>query len=327
MNGAASPLLQVRDLGIAFRYGDRWSPVVSKVNFEIGRGEVVGLVGESGSGKTVLGLALLGLKKAHNQRTSGSITFQGREIVGAGETDLRALRGAEISMVFQSPMTALNPAFTVGTQLKDVLCAHDRGQGDVQQRAVALMQRVGIPAAAQRMHAYPHELSGGMRQRVLIAMAIASSPKLLIADEPTTALDVTVQAQILQLLRSLVVDIGVSILFITHNLAVVSEICDRIAVLYAGQLQEIGTHDAVLFAPNHPYTKALMSCVPSVEEAPSELAPIAGAPPTDPGALGGCRFAPRCPAAMARCANEEPPLRAIGAGHASACWLNEVSLV
>lgn len=327
MRERATPLLRVRDFGVAFRYGDRWSPVVSKVNFDVHRGEVVGLVGETGSGKTVLGLSLLGLKKADNQRTSGSITFEDRELVGASETELRALRGAEVSMVFQSPMTALNPAFTVGTQIKDVLRAHRREDGDLQQRAVALLQRVGIPAAAQRVHAYPHELSGGMRQRVLIAMAIASRPKLLVADEPTTALDVTVQAQILQLLRSLVDETGISIVFITHNLAVVSEVCDRIAVLYAGQLQELGTRESVLFEPNHPYTKALMSCVPSVQDTPQELTPIGGAPPLDPGALAGCRFAPRCPSVMPRCSVEEPRLRAVAPGHESACWLNEVSLV
>lgn len=325
MNKGAESLLCIKDLGIAFKYGDRWSPVLSGVSFDMHPGEVLGLVGESGSGKTVLGLSLLGLKKARTQRTTGSIVFTGREIVGGSEAELRKLRGAEVSMIFQSPMTALNPAFTVGTQLKDVILAHQPASRGVAEQARSLLQRVGIPAAARRLHSYPHELSGGMRQRVLIAMAIASRPQLLVADEPTTALDVTVQAQILRLLRSLVDEMGIGILFITHNLGVVSEICDRVAVLYAGQLQELGSRDSILTEANHPYTKALMKCVPHLDDPKEEMTPIAGTPPLDPGALTGCRFSPRCPSAMPQCSEQRPAFIAVQTDHYSACWLNSDS--
>jgi oligopeptide transport system ATP-binding protein len=305
------PLLSVRGLTIAFGEAASVRRVVDDLDFDLPAGRTLAVVGESGSGKTQTGLALIGLT-SRRARLTGSIRFEGRECLGGGEADWRALRGARIGMVFQDPMTALNPYLRIGDQLVEVLRSHRRcGHAAAQAEVVRMLDAVRIPAAPTRLRAYPHEFSGGMRQRVLIAMALLARPTLLIADEPTTALDVTVQAQILRLLQDLQRDLGMALLLITHDLGVVGDVADQVLVMYAGRAMESGPAASVLRTPRHPYTRALLRARPSLRGERAALLPIPGAPPRAI-AEPGCVFAPRCASAAARCRRATPTWAAKG---------------
>jgi peptide/nickel transport system ATP-binding protein/oligopeptide transport system ATP-binding protein len=312
-------LLEVDDLRIGFPVGGRMVEVVRGVSFRLDAGEALGLVGESGSGKSQTALAILHLLRPPGRVTGGAIRFDGQDLAQAGPAAMRRLRGGAISIVFQDAMAGLNPVFSIGTQLTDVITAHRRmGARAARDVAVEALELVGIRGAGTRLGAYPHQFSGGMRQRVLIAMAIACRPRLLIADEPTTALDVTVQAQIVALLAELRARLGLSLLFITHNLDLMAEICDRAVVLYGGRVMEDAPVAALFGAPRHPYTRALLDCVPRLSDVPGELAPIGGAPPVA-GRLGeGCPFAPRCGLAIETCGTA--PKLAVTGAHRVACW-------
>jgi oligopeptide/dipeptide ABC transporter ATP-binding protein len=315
------PLLQVRDLRVRFPTPSGPIEAVSGVSFTVSAGETLAVVGESGSGKSVSSLAVLGLLGG-GRVTGGSIRFQGEELVGADPERLRRLRGAEIAMIFQNPMSSLDPLFTVGDQIAEVLRIHRAvSRRHARRRAVELLAEVGLPDPARRVRSYPHELSGGQQQRVVIAMALACEPALLIADEPTTALDVTVEAQILELLRRMQRDHGSALLFVTHDMGVVAEMADRVLVMYAGQVVEQGRVDDVLRRPRNPYTRALIESIPT-PSTPRDL-PMPAIPgnvphPSDP--PGGCRFHPRCPSVLERCATDDPPLVDLGPGRTSRCW-------
>jgi oligopeptide/dipeptide ABC transporter ATP-binding protein len=314
-------LLRVRDLSVRFVSRERTVRAVDQVSFDIRPGEVLGLVGESGSGKSVTSLAVLGLHERTAGRVSGSIRLGERELVGAAESELRQVRGNRVSMVFQDPLTSLNPYLRVEQQLSEVLELHLglRGEG-ARRRMLEILSQVGIPGE-ERLRAYPHQLSGGMRQRVCIAMALLCNPELLIADEPTTMLDVTIQAQILALLRSLQKERNMAILFITHDLGVVSEICDRVIVMYAGRIVEQARAGDLLAEPLHPYTEALLKSTPRVD-APfgGTLRPIPGLPPQlRESKLEQCAFAPRCQRVREGCLNGEPTLDAAGGERLRRC--------
>jgi peptide/nickel transport system ATP-binding protein len=323
------PLLAVSGLRVAFVTEEGLVRAVDDVSFEVAPGEVLAIVGESGSGKSVTAMTVMGLTRSANARIEGSIRFEGEELSDAGSHRLEAIRGAEMAMVFQDPMTALNPVQRVGDQIVEQIRAHepDVQTADAHDRVVRLMETVGIPNAARRARAWPHELSGGMRQRVMIAMALSCSPRLLIADEPTTALDVSIQAQILTELRDLRADTGLAIIMVTHDLGVVAEIADRVAVMYAGRILEQAALDTTFYDPQHPYTWGLLGSVARVDrDRPRRLPAIAGAPPSLLHPPRGCRFRPRCPHAFDRCV-EEPELeaRAGGPGHLDRCWLEAAS--
>ena len=314
----SGPVLAVGNLAVDFRAGSGWAEVVNSVSFKVERGEVVGIVGESGSGKTVTGLSILGLLPARQARVRGSIELLGRELVGLPEADMQRVRGARVGMVFQEPMTALDPVFTVGEQIAETLLAHKRCSArQARERAVQALADVGIPSPHRRVDEYPHRFSGGMRQRVLIAIALACEPALLIADEPTTALDVTVQAQVVDLLLRLVGARGTSLLFISHNLAVVSRCCDRVITMYAGQLVENGGLDEVLEQPLHPYTSGLLQSMPSLAQPWDRLTSIGGRVPSARDMPTGCRFAPRCCHADGRC--QEPQALQHRGSHSVRC--------
>lgn len=304
-----SPLLRVEDLTVSFRSGSGWKPVIEGVSFEIERGEIMGLVGESGSGKSITSLAIMGLlPKGLARIDSGRVLFGDRDLTSLPDRELRKLRGARLGMVFQEPLTSLNPVFTIGQQITAALRQHTgMGRAEARTRAADLLERVGIPEPGRRLSAYPFQLSGGMRQRALIALAISCSPELLIADEPTTALDVTIQAQILDLLRDLRRDMGLSILFITHDLAVIAELCDTVAVFYAGEVQEKGPAGTLFRAPAHPYSQGLLGCIPDGRHS-GELKVIPGMPPPRIDVIPGCRFAPRCEHATEICRTRHPEL-------------------
>jgi peptide/nickel transport system ATP-binding protein len=314
-------LLTVEDLRVAFRTEDGLVQAVDGVSFHVDAGEVLAIVGESGCGKSVTGMTLLGLTRGPNAHFGGRAVFDGCELVGASDEQLRRIRGAEIAMVFQDPMTALNPVQRVGKQIAEQLLAHSElDAGAAKERARALLERVGIPRPAERLRAFPHELSGGMRQRVMIAMALSCDPRLLIADEPTTALDVTIQAQILQEVRQLRAETNAGVILITHDLGVVADVADRVAVMYAGQLVEEGTLDEIFYDPQHPYTWGLLGSITRIDRPrPARLPAIAGTPPSLADPPQGCRFRPRCPHAFAKCP-QLPPLEA-RAGHPDRCWL------
>ncbi len=320
----APPLLLVRDLKVEFATDTGIVTSVGGLNFHLERGETLAMVGESGSGKSVTALALLGLLPRPAGRLSGgSISFEGRDLAGYSAGDMRRLRGTGIGMVFQEPMTSLNPVLTIGEQIAERLRAHaglDRPRAAA--RAVELLARVRIPEPQRRARDYPHALSGGMRQRVVIAMALACGPKLLIADEPTTALDVTIQAQILELLRSLQVELGMAILFITHDLGVVAEMADRVLVMYAGQAVEEATVGELFANPRMPYTRALLASIPRVDRGGGtrrRLEAISGQVPDPRVARPGCAFAPRCTHAQALCAAAAPEFEDSGSGHRVRC--------
>ncbi len=323
---AAGPILEVRGLTTELRTEEGRFKAVDDVSFDLYPGEVLGIVGESGCGKSMTALSILGLVPRPPARiVAGEVRFEGRDLLRLGERELRRLRGAAIAMIFQEPMTSLNPVFTVGEQLVETLRHHERlGQRAARERAVELLAKVGIPSPAERLDAYPHELSGGMRQRVMIAMALSCNPKVLLADEPTTALDVTIQAQILDLLERLQAELGMAVVIITHDLGIVAEFAQRVLVMYAGRVVEEGPVEAIFEHPAHPYTRGLLASLPDLEGGTERLQAIPGSVP-QLGALGpGCRFAPRCPLAGPECRALDPPLRRAG-GRAVACLRAELS--
>jgi oligopeptide/dipeptide ABC transporter ATP-binding protein len=322
-DGKADNLLVVDNLSTKFRTPAGMVHAVDEVSFTLSRGRTVGIVGESGSGKTVLSRSVMGLLPKSNAIRTGQVIFDGVDLVGLGDRDMRSYWGTEIAMVFQDPMTALNPVVKVGRQITESLRYHlDVSKEEADRTAVELLQSVGMPEAARRLKEYPHQLSGGMRQRVVIAIALACSPKLLIADEPTTALDVTVQAQILDLLQRLQQERRMAMMFITHDLGVVSGRTDDTAVMYAGQIVEKAPTRALFADMKMPYTEALMKSIPRLENpSHSRLLAITGRPPSLINLPRGCRFAPRCPYAQERCREEMPPLRdAETPGHQYRCW-------
>jgi oligopeptide/dipeptide ABC transporter ATP-binding protein len=321
----AQPLLQVEDLRLAFDLAGGTVHPVDGVSFSIARGETLALVGESGCGKSLTSLALLRLVPPPGRIAEGSrISLDGGDLLSLSEKEMRAVRGGRIGMVFQDPMTSLNPVFTVGDQVSETIRAHRRATArEAKDRAIALFGEVGIPDPGLRYSAYPHQLSGGLRQRVMIAIALAADPELLVADEPTTALDVTVQAQILELLDRLRRDRGMSVLLITHDLGVVAGRADRVAVMYAGQVVETADTSTLFRAPGHPYTRALFASIPRLDHARERLMPIPGSVPV-PGAWpAGCRFHPRCPEMLQRCPTDVPPVFGLPNGCSSRCWLVE----
>ena len=312
--------LRVRDLVVEFPLARGTLRAVDGLSFDLRQGEALGLVGESGSGKTMALRALVGLLPRTARITAGSIEFAGRELVGAGEDRLRELRGTSISMIFQEPMTALNPVMTVGEQVAESPQVRlGLGRRGARERALDLMRRVGIPDPVRRYDAYAHELSGGMRQRVMIAIALSAEPRLILCDEPTTALDVTVQDQILRLLSSLQHDLDVGLVFVSHDLAVIAQTCTRVAVMYAGQLVEDGTVDAVFREPHHPYTLGLLRSVPDFDVVRETLSSIPGSPPDLASPPQGCRFHPRCAFVRESCVTEPIPLLPIGEGRTARC--------
>ena len=319
---AVEPLLAVEDLRVVFE-GDRGrcTTAVDGVTLSLDAGRTLGIVGESGCGKSVTALSIMRLLPRQGALMTGSVRFEGRDLLALPEREMRDLRGNRLAMIFQEPMTSLNPSYTVGDQIGEALVRH-RGLTTKQARAAAIdmLARVRIPAPAERIDEYPHRLSGGMRQRVMIAMALACNPVLLIADEPTTALDVTIQAQILELLARLREETGTAVVLITHDLGVVAETCDDVAVMYAGEIVEKAAADRLFAAPQHPYTVGLLGSLPHVGARRRRLATIAGSVPRLDAAFTGCRFAGRCPFADAQCRAATPPLREIATGHASRCW-------
>ena len=316
-------ILQVRDLKVSFRTEQGVVRAIDGVSFDVNEGEVLGIAGESGSGKTVTLLAVMGLITDPNAVITGSIKYRGRELVGLRQSELRHLRGREIAMIFQDPMTALTPVYTIGWQIVEQIRAHQKiSKKAAWDRAIELLAEVNIPKPEEAVHRYPHQLSGGMRQRAVIAMALTCNPALLVADEPTTALDVTVQAQILDLLRKLQKTHGSAIVFITHDLGVMAELADRIMVMYAGRVVESTSRAAIFAQPRHPYTRALLDSIPPLDgPRPHRLRTIAGAPPSLLNLPTGCSFGPRCPQRFDACA-AKPAL--MGADHATACFLGQV---
>jgi len=315
------PLLEIQNLSIHFFTEEGVIQAVENVNFEIYPGEMIGLVGESGCGKSVTGLSLLRLISTPPGRiVNGDILFDGRSLLQLEEKEMERVRGNDISMIFQEPMTSLNPVFTIGDQIMEAIILHQGSdKTEARKRAIKMLDRVKIPSPEKRIDSYPHQLSGGMRQRAMIAMALSCQPKLLIADEPTTALDVTIQAQVLQLLKEIQREMEMSVMLITHDLGVVSEIADRVAVMYAGRIMEYGPIEAIFQQVRHPYTKGLLDSLPQLEEKKKRLYAIPGQVP-DPMALPvGCKFHPRCDLMIEGCKNEEPPLFQVNGEHFSRC--------
>lgn len=313
-------LLQVRDLTIDFRTPAGPVRAVDAISLDVRRGEVVGLVGETGCGKTVTALSVLGLLPPSARIVSGSISFEGRELVGQPEKELRAIRGSSIAMVFQNPTTAFNPVFSLGAQMRHVVRAHLKLQGAAADARIdETLHAVGLPETVRVRRSYPHQLSGGMLQRTMIAMALLCRPSLLIADEPTSALDVTIAAQILELLRSLQEREGFSVLLITHDLGVIRRFSDRVTVLYAGRVAETSGAPALFAAPKHPYSRGLIGAVPRANARRETLVSIPGLVPANPGSIVGCAFADRCPDVIERCRLERPQLVPVAEGHAVAC--------
>ncbi len=319
---AGAPLLEVRGLRTWFQTDRGLFRAVDGISFEVGRGRTVGLVGESGCGKSVTSLSLMGLVASPpGQVSAEAIRFEGDDLLGMSPQARRLLRGGRMSMIFQEPMTSLNPVHTIGRQIVEAIRAHsDMSPEQAKARAIEVLELVRIPSAAQRFDDFPHHLSGGMRQRVMIAMALACEPALLIADEPTTALDVTIQAQILELLRDLQQRLGMAILIITHDLGVIAELADEVIVMYAGRIVESAPVGALFADPQHPYTIGLLGSIPRLDVDRERLSTIEGTVPSPANQPAGCRFAPRCPFADARCHAEEPPLRDLGPAHRAACW-------
>ena len=320
-------ILSVDDLRVGFATEDGVVQAVDGVSFELAEGEILAIVGESGSGKSVTAQTITGLTRAPNARITGSISYRGRELNGLDDDQLRDVRGEQIAMVFQDPMSSLNPVSRVGDQITEMIHAHrDVSKQEARARAVELLASVGIPNAEGRVRSYPHEFSGGMRQRVMIAMALALEPAMLIADEPTTALDVTVQAQILRLIDELNRDRDLAVILITHDLGVVAEVADRVVVMYAGQIVEDATLDEIFYDPQHPYTWGLLGSLTRLDEPRTGRLPqIAGQPPSLLDPPSGCRFAPRCPHVFEKC-SERPPLEPRAGGmHLDRCWLDPLA--
>ncbi len=317
-------LLEVENLRVAFPGGAGAVHPVDGAEFSLARGELLALVGESGCGKSLTCLALVQLVPPPGRIAGGSARLQGVDLLGLRGEALRAIRGKRIGMVFQDPMTSLNPVFTVGDQIEEAIRAHARiARADARRRAVALLEEVGIADPEARHRQYPHELSGGMRQRVMIAIALAAEPEILVADEPTTALDVTVQAQILEVLDRLRTSHGLAVLLITHDLGIVAGRADRVAVMYAGRIVEAAPTARIFSAPSHPYTRGLLASVPRLRGPLTRLTPIAGAVPSPSRWPTGCRFHPRCPQALPHCPTDDPPVLPVAADHGMRCWLAE----
>ena len=315
-------LIEVRDLAISFFNKSGEVQAVRGIDYTLRRGEVLGIVGESGSGKSVSSHAILRLTPPSGKVKSGQILFDGKDILQMNKKEIQALRGNRIAMIFQDPMTSLDPLFTVEYQINESLKKHTSlDAASRKKRVIELLELVGINQPERRAKQYPYEFSGGMRQRVMIAMALSCDPELLIADEPTTALDVTIQAQIIDLLKELKNRLGMAIIFITHDLGVVSDICDDIIVMYAGKIVETGTKRDIFYQHKHPYTEGLLASVPDIDQDVAEkLVPIKGNPPDMSCVKAGCAFAPRCKNAMQACVREDPPLIEIEGTHAAACW-------
>ena len=315
-------LLQVRDLTVEFPGRRGLLRALDRVSFDIKAGEVLGVVGESGAGKSLTGVAIVGLLEPPGRVAGGEVVFDSSRIDTLGPEALRRIRGRRIGMIFQDPLTTLNPLYTIGRQLTETMQTHlSLSDAEARRRAIGWLDRVGIPAAAQRIDAYPHEFSGGQRQRVVIALALCAEPALVIADEPTTALDVSIQAQIITLLKGLTRDHGTAVMLITHDMGVIAETADRVAVMYAGRVAEIGPVAEVIRRPGHPYTEGLMASIPSLEHRVDRLRQIDGSMPRLDSIPSGCRFHPRCPRSFARCLTQQPELLAAGATRA-ACWLH-----
>ncbi len=316
------PLLEVQDLSVSFPTADGVVQAVRGISFDVDRGRTLGIVGESGSGKSVATQTIVGLTEG--ARVSGHVYFEGRDLLGMSSEQLRHVRGAEIALIFQDPLSSLHPLYRVGWQIVEAIRAHTPvGKKEARLQAIELLRKVGIPEPESRVDAYPHQFSGGMRQRALIAMALALNPKLLIADEPTTALDVTVQAQIVELMKELQAEFGTAIIAITHDLGVIADIADEVLVMYAGQAMERGDRRTLYRQPHHPYTKGLIEALPSESGAKERLVPIPGRPPSLIRLPTGCPFHPRCTSVLERCRTEVPPPQRVagGDGHVSACWL------
>ncbi len=317
-------LLDIQDLHISFFTPAGEVKAVNGISYDLNKGEVLGIVGESGSGKSVSVSALMQLLTPPGKVVGGSILFDGKDILAQDNKQMRQIRGKDIAMIFQDPMTSLNPVYTIGNQLMETIRCHTKvGRKEAKARAIESLRLVGISNPERRVKQYPHEFSGGMRQRVMIAMALACQPKLLIADEPTTALDVTIQAQILDLMKSLKQEIDAAVILITHDLGIVSDICDRVLVMYAGKIVETGLIDDIYYRPQHPYTKGLLACLPKVDAGNREtLHPIEGQPIDLLNIPKGCAFASRCEHCMQICLREDPPIFDFGEGHTAKCWLH-----
>jgi oligopeptide/dipeptide ABC transporter ATP-binding protein len=317
------PVLEVKGLSTSFFTDDGEVKAVRDVSFDLAAGETLGIVGESGCGKSVTALSILGLVPRPGRVVGGEILFKGRDLLSIDREELRQIRGRDIAMIFQDPLSSLNPVHRIGAQVEEAMRAHDKiASADVRPRGLDLLRQVHVPDASRRVRNYPHQFSGGMRQRVMIAMGLSNRPEILIADEPTTALDVTVQAQILQLLRDLNRDLGTSIILITHNLGVVAGLCSRVVVMYAGEIVEQGTTEQIFDAPQHPYTWALLRSLPRVDADRHErLRSIEGLPPDLIAPPTGCKFNPRCPFRLERCFSEAPELKPVGDGQVAACWV------
>ena len=322
MSKKVENLLEIKDLNVRFQTENGLVDALRKVSFELRQGEVLALVGESGCGKSVTALSVMGLlPQPQGIISGGSIHYQGRDLVPLPRKELRKYTGNEISMIFQEPMTSLNPVYTVGYQICEAIRQHNRiSKKAVRDRTIEMLDKVGIAEAGKRFNAYPHQLSGGMRQRVMIAMALSCNPRLLIADEPTTALDVTIQAQILELMLELNQSIGMSMIMITHDLGVVAEIAERVAVMYAGRIVETSQVVPLFTNPSHPYTWGLLGSMPWVDREQERLSPIAGIVPNPFEYPAGCKYSTRCPLVDDKCRQQEPDLIEVEPGHLSACW-------
>jgi len=318
--GASRPILSVEEISVQFKLPQGWITAVDRVSFDLKQGEIVGIVGESGSGKSQILLSLMGLL-ASNGRCTGNAVFEGQKILNRPPKALDAIRGSAMSMIFQDPMTSLNPYMRVSDQLTEVLIAHQgKSKSEAEQIAIEVLERVRIPEARRRIRLYPHEFSGGMRQRVMIAMALLCKPDVLLADEPTTALDVTVQAQILELIAELARDMKTAVAIVTHDLGVIARLCDRVIVLYGGRIMEQGSVDEIFYDPKHPYTKGLLASTPRLDEkVHGALKTIAGQPRAAMGDIPGCPFEPRCTLKVERCRADMPALTRYGQDRGVAC--------
>ena len=318
-----TPMLQVKNLCTSFNVDAGEVRAVNGISFNLDKGKVLGIVGESGSGKSVTAYSIMRILVEPGKIVGGEILFNGEDIVKYSKKQMREFRGKRVSIIFQDPMTSLNPTFTIGNQLREAILLHtDRNRAEANARALEMLQLVGVNEPEKRLKQYPHELSGGMRQRVMIAMALACEPDILIADEPTTALDVTIQAQILELMKDLQKKMGMAIIMITHDLGVIADMCDEIIVMYAGRVCERGTVDEIFYNPRHEYTKGLLRSIPTLNGGHDKLIPIAGSPVDLTNLPAGCAFASRCDRCMKICLTEQPEEVRVNDSHIASCWMN-----